>query len=217
MVFPLVVAFASVALGTGLAFATHARPVRWLRWVAIAAAVAVVAVHLVPEAFAALGARALLAFAIGIVAPALIERAVSVVVESRVHHRGHHGALAALEIGYAGLVAHRFGDGVSMGAYFLAGNATWAAASVVLALAAHIVPVTTVMILAILSLRGKRSALLRAFGLGAATMGGVVAARIALPDGAHETLSAWISAAVAGLLLHIVAHDVPKAHPEVVG
>jgi hypothetical protein len=221
MWFPLLVAFVSVALGAGLAFATHgdgrAKAIRWIRLASVVAAVAVVAIHLVPEAVAMLGAHALAAFGAGIVLPTLLEAAIASVARRRAHVHGHHGALAALEIGYAGLVAHRFGDGLTMGAYVRANSSFSAAAWVVLALAAHIVPVTTVMILAVLSLRGQRSAWYRTGVLAASTMAGVVAATLALPIGTHGSLSGWISATVAGLLLHIVLHDIPKHEPEAVG
>src|SRR5262249_44784053 len=111
------------------------------------------------------------------------------------------GARIGLEVTYGALVVHRFGDGLSMGAV---GSNTF----VVLAIAAHIVPVTTVMLLAVERLLGKRAATLRGVLLAIATMAGVVVS--SLVAALDETaLSPWISAAVAGLLVHVVVHDLP--------
>jgi hypothetical protein len=83
------------------------------------------------------------------------------------------------------------------------------------------------MILAIVDARGRTAALLHGAGLAAATMAGVVAAGAALGvdalvsghghgvghaghGPAEHGLGAWISAVVAGLLLHIVLHDMPR-------
>jgi hypothetical protein len=220
MLFPLVVAFVAVLLGTALALGPRegTRAVWPIRLVAMFAAVAVILTHLLPEALHELGLRALAGFAAGLALPSLAEGIGSALARRRGTdhghghghgHGGHPGSLAALEIAYVGLVLHRFGDGLSMGAYSRTTGTPWAAAGVVLALAAHIVPVTTVMILAIAALRGRRAAMLRAAGLAAATMSGVVVASVAV-SGGSESSAPWISAVVGGLLLHIVAHDVPR-------
>lgn len=227
MLFPLLTAFIAVALGAWLALGPHenTRIVGPIRWAAMIAAVAVIATHLLPEAFHELGAISLVGFAVGVAVPSIAEAIASMLLARprgahdhahghghggghAEHAHGHPGSLAALEIGYVGLVAHRFGDGLSMGAYARASRSAWEAAGVVFALAAHIVPVTTVMILAVLALRGRKSAVIRAGGLAAATMAGVVVAGAAVENGPKD-VSPWISAVVAGLLLHIVAHDVP--------
>jgi hypothetical protein len=81
------------------------------------------------------------------------------------------------------------------------------------------------MILAIADARGKTAALLHGAGLAVATAAGVLAASAALgleglsaaghgPEphahGGAGVPGAWISAVVAGLLLHIVLHDMPR-------
>jgi hypothetical protein len=96
-----------------------------------------------------------------------------------------------------------------MGAIARSSDTPTAALGVLLALAAHIVPVTTVMVLAFVSLRGRGSALFRAAGLAVATMAGVVAAELALDQGPKD-VSPWVSALVAGLLLHLVAPSIPR-------
>ncbi len=76
------------------------------------------------------------------------------------------------------------------------------------AFAAHIVPVTAVMLLAIQELRGRGAALVRAAGLLAATLAGVIAVGV-LGAGSDEPLP-WLSALLAGLLLHVVSHELPR-------
>ena len=209
MLLPLVIAFLSVAFGTALALVPRegARIMKPIRIVALIAAVAVIATHLLPEALRDLGPWALLAFAAGMAFPWLMD-----LLGGLIGREGKPGAastpLATLELSYAGLVVHRFGDGLSMGAITRSSDTPTAALTVLLALAAHIVPVTTVMVLAFISLKGRHTAMIRAVGLGVATMGGVVVAMLALERGPRD-VSPWISAIVAGLLLHLVAPALP--------
>lgn len=216
MLLPLVVAFLAVSLGAWLALGPRegTASVRPIRLVAIVAAVVVIVVHLLPEAFHELGGvRALLGFAAGVAVPTVTERLGAAV--SRRPGTSAGGALAGLEIAYTGLVVHRFGDGLSMGAYSPADHGVWAQAGVVLAIALHIVPVTTVMVLALVAARGRRSAFVRSVILALSTMAGVVVAATMVAagrTGGTADVSPWISAFVAGLLLHIVAHDLPGRH-----
>jgi hypothetical protein len=210
MLLPLTIAFVAVALGAALAILPRegARVVKPIRLVALVAALIVIATHLVPEALEELGPRALIAFAAGIALPWVLE-ALGGVVARRRAAGAPSTPLAALEISYAGLVVHRFGDGLSMGAIARSSDTPTDALGVLLVLAAHIVPVTTVMVLAFVSLRGRGSAMFRAAGLAAATMAGVVAAELALDRGPKD-VSPWVSALVAGLLLHLVAPSIPR-------
>lgn len=208
MLLPLFIAFASVALGTALALLPRrgARIVGPIRFVALVAAIAVIATHLLPEALHELGSWAFVAFAAGMAFPWLIDLAGA--FAGRVSSSAPSTPVATLEVSYVGLVVHRFGDGLSMGAINEASATPAAAVEVLLALAAHIVPVTTVMVLAFVGLRGRRTALLRGVGLGVATMAGVLVAALALGRGPRD-VSPWISAVVAGLLLHLVLPIVP--------
>jgi zinc transporter ZupT len=218
MFLPLLIAFLAVAFGTALAVVPRdgARIVRPIRFVALIAAVGVIATHLLPEALHELGPRALVAFAIGMAFPWLMDVVGSLVGRGR-EASVPSTPLATLEVSYAGLVVHRFGDGLSMGAIARSTETPSAAFAVLLALAAHIVPVTTVMVLAFVSMKGRRTALLRALGLMVATLGGVLAAGLALENGPTDA-SPWISALVGGLLLHLVAPALPwwgkRAHAE---
>src|SRR5260221_10257732 len=174
MLLPLTVALVAVGLGTWLALGPPdgARIVRPIRLVALVAALAVIATHLLPEAFHELGIKALAGFAAGLALPS----AADAIAATLAKQGGSEptASVAALEISYAGLLAHRFGDGLSMGAIARASSTQGAALAVLLALAAHIVPVTTVMIIAAASLRGRRAALFHAGGLAVATMAGVL-------------------------------------------
>jgi hypothetical protein len=160
MLLPLTIAFLAVALGAALAILPRegALIVKPIRLIALIAALVVIATHLVPEALEELGPRALLAVAAGIALPWILE-ALGGIVAQRTATSAGSTPFAALEISYAGLVVHRFGDGLSMGAIARSSDTPTAALGVLLALAAHIVPVTTVMVLAFVSLRGRGSAL----------------------------------------------------------
>jgi hypothetical protein len=221
MLLPLAVAFAAVAAGTWFAVGPRegTRTLKGIRLVALVASLGVVLTHLLPEAFHAVGFASFGAFAFGVALPVLIEKGLQILFQSR---KPDASDLVSLEIGYAGLLAHRFGDGLTMGAVS-PGEPFWARAAVVLAVAAHIVPVTTVMLLAVKTALGEKTAVVRGIGLAVSTMAGVVVAGLALAadphahaHGAHGAhgqeshLAAWISAVVAGLLVHIVVHDFPR-------
>ncbi len=210
MAFPLAVALIAVFLGTWLALFRPASPraLTAVRRVSVAAALLVIATHLLPEALHGLGALALIGFAAGAALPAILAH-----VGRLLTPHGQVASVVALEISYAGLVIHRFGDGLSMGAYATGKDGFLPIAAVVLALAAHIVPVTTVMLLAVASLRGRQAALVHGFILAAATMAGVALAFVAMGN-EPAPAAAWISAIVAGLLLHVVAHPGGAAHAE---
>src|SRR5690606_12293237 len=83
----------------------------------------------------------------------------------------------ALEASYFGLLAHRVGDGIGLGAYTGELFASSARAGVVTALAAHAVPVVAIVVLTFDSVRGRGSALKRAAGLALASIVGVFIAR----------------------------------------
>ena len=209
MIFALAVAFLSVFLGTWLALGpqTGTRLLGTIRVVSIVAALGVIATHLLPEAFHGLGVRALFGFAGGALLPSLAEILGKSLAQRGSTAHDHGGALAALEIGYAGLVAHRSGAGLSMGAYARTSDSTWSMVGVILALAAHVVPVTTVMIFAVLSLRGRRSAIVRAGRSSARPPWRASSSRARPSTRVREgDVSSWISAIVAGLLL-------PHRHP----
>jgi len=216
MLFPLVVGLVAVALGALLALGppSGTKIIAPIRIVSVLAAFGVIVVHLLPEAYRAIGIWSAAAFAGGLAVPKAVEWVADRIARSSgaktVHgdssDKGRASSHTALEIGYAGLLVHRFGDGVSMGAYARLPGSTLAHAPVMLAFAAHIVPVTTVMVLAALSAKGRSTALGYAAGLAVVIAAGVVAAGVVLTDVSHG-VEPWISAVVAGLLLHVVVHS----------
>jgi ZIP family zinc transporter len=204
------VATAAVGLGLllGLGSAGGSTLVGPLRTFAFTAALAVAVTHLLPEALGALGAPALLLFAAASVAPAWggIVRELA-----GGKSQGSHGR-AVLGAGYAGLLVHHVGDGLGLGAYSELPGGPLAHADVLAALAVHTVPLVAVVTLAFRSQRGVRAAVERALGLAAASVGGVLLSG-SVPARFTDALSAWIAAGVAGLLLHVVTHDLGRDLP----
>ena len=176
-----------------------------MRTFAFAAAALVVFAHLLPEAVAAVGFPALVVFGASLALPALLER----LAHSR-HGHGHlHGEHAddhapGLEIGYLGLLLHNFGDGLGIGAL----PSAWARTEIALSVAAHTIPVVAIFVVAFASQRSTRAALVRAAFLAVAIAAGMLAASL-VPESFTGALEPWITAAIAGVLLHVIAHDWP--------
>ncbi len=206
MFLALALAVVSVALGAALALVPRPGlpglgPVRSF---AVTAALGVVALQLVPGPLTSLGAGALLAFAAGLLVPRLARAA-------SLSKRGDEGR-AALEMSFWGLAAHRFGDGIALGALAALGADVVA----LLALAAHVVPVTAAFVLAAVTATGRRGAALRAAALVAASAAGVLLTA-PLEGGAFASLEPWLTALVAGLLVDVVLHDHGGAEPATPG
>lgn len=178
------------------------------RTFALAAAVTVVAVHLLPEAVSSLGVVAFGALALGLVVPTLGERLAVRVMRAR------GGALergtVAVHVSFAGLLVHQIGDG--MGLWVFAGGAR-PSLDVALALGAHTVPLTMLVVLAPLSAGHRGLAFARAGALALATCVGVLLG-VLVPAGMLETVEPWTAAIVAGLLLHVLWHDVRRNAPQ---
>lgn len=176
-----------------------------MRTFAFAAAALVVFAHLLPEAVAEVGFPALVVFGASLALPALLER----LAHAR-HGHGHlHGEHAddhapGLEIGYLGLLLHNFGDGLGIGAL----PSAWARTEIALSVAAHTIPVVAIFVVAFASQRSTRAALVRAAFLAVAIAAGMLAASL-VPDWFTGALEPWITAAIAGVLLHVIAHDWP--------
>jgi hypothetical protein len=205
---PAAMAVAAVALGLllGLLPAGRARLAGPLRSFALAAALTVVVTHLLPEAFVELGAPALFVFAAATAVPAWAR------VVGRLFGAGEHSH-AGLTAGYLGLLVHHVGDGLGLGAYGERPGGTAAQADVLLALAVHTVPLVAVVTFAFRSTGGTRAALLASGGLALASVVGVAAAGL-VPHELTRSLSGWIAAGVAGLLVHVVTHDLERDLPE---
>lgn len=187
----LAVILGTIGLGTILAFlpGMGGRALSAVLAFALTAAAAVVVLHLLPESLEALGLPALLGLGIGLALPALIERTVG-------------GERVAFEVGFIGLLAHAVGDGVALWTFTKPGQEHLGAA---VALAAHMVPVTSVLVLRDTARKGR--AVVRATLIAAFTILGLLAGEW-LTTGGLPAVQPWISAIASGLLLHVVAHDI---------
>jgi uncharacterized protein len=205
----LAVAALAVALGALLALlpATSARLLGPIKSFALTASLAVVLTHLVPEGFAAIGAVALFVFLLGTLLPIALESATRALWRRRTSGRS-----LALEAGYAGLLVHKLGDGLGLAAYAgpVAGGSPQL--DVMIALAAHTVPVVAVVQLAFGSLHGRAAGLQRSLGIAAAIAVGIVAGGV-VPAEWVARASPWVAAFVSGLLLHVVMHDLTASPP----
>lgn len=200
MIFALAVILGTITLGTVLAFLPGLGPraLGVVRAFALGAAVAVVLLHLLPDALAVVGPRAFLALLIGVLLPLGIER----LFDRRSTARTVE---LAFEVGFVGLLAHSFADGLALWA--VAGNS-----AAILALGAHVVPVTTVVVLREVEHRGWGRALARAAALAGATVAGLLAGEAVAVE-SIASIQPWITAVASGLLLHVVAHEVAGPPP----
>lgn len=203
---PLAAALGSVSLGAALGLLPGPKGL-WLgpiRSFALTASVAVVLTHLLPEAYGALGVRALVVFAVGLLLPSLVKGL-------SVRLRRGQGERAGLELGYVGLLVHQVGDGLSMGALSEHDHVGHDHHDVVLALAAHTVPVAAMVVLAFGGAARKYQAGARAVGLGLSAALGVVLGHW-VTAGVDQVV-AWVAGLTAGLVLHVVAHDLRQSPP----
>ena len=213
MLWAVLITFTSVVVGTALALLPKTRE-PWMgpvRTFALTAAFSVVVVHLLPNALLSVGALGLLIFVAGLASPELLGKAGEAFWTARKSSkRGESGSdhrrNVALEASYVGLLLHQVGDGVGLGAFTGEMNAVSGSAGVVVAIAAHSVPVVAIMVLSFDSVHGRGSALSRAVGLALASIIGVWISGNVPHDSVAEA-SAYISAFVAGTLLHVVMHD----------
>lgn len=184
-----------------------------LRTFAIVAASSIALVHLLPEAIEGAGFATLLAAAAGALVPALLERAFH-----RGHDSTHDAPAAALAMGYAAVVVHQASEGAALASLARTGALSIA---IVLAIAAHTVPLAMVVAVRVNEVRRARGAgggavwfalagiaLATALGAGAGSL--VDRARLA-------AMQPWILAAAAGLLLHALGHDVFDRAPAGLG
>jgi ZIP family zinc transporter len=200
-----VVVLAMAVLVGGLAALRRdpSRPTQpYLRTFAVVAAAAVALVHLLPEAISDIGWIAVAVAALGLIVPAVLERAI------QPHHDHHHDApTTALAMGYAAVIAHQAGEGAAIATLARTGALT---IGIIAAIAAHTVPLAMVVAIRILEVKGERPGRKRATffalaGVASATVAGAFAGN--LVETSHlQAYQPWILALVAGLLLHALAH-----------
>jgi ZIP family zinc transporter len=178
-----------------------------LRTFALVGAASIALLHLLPEALGEVGWLALIAAAAGLLAPAVLER---VVIGEAGAHRTPTTALA---MGYAAVLAHQFGEGAAVASLSRVGQLTL---PVVLALAAHTVPLAMVVAIQVLEVRagtGGKGAMSAALaGIALATVIGAFATRLVDVE-RLEAVEPWLLSAVAGLLLHALSHEAVASGP----
>lgn len=206
MLAALLVPLVAVTIGTSLARLGGAKPrvLLPIRAFALAAVVAAVSLHLLPESLAGAGLGVLGAFAAGLWLPMALAKSRST------NDRQRHRRLAS-ELGFLAVLAHQVGDGLALGSLgtgLHTGHSHW---DVLLGIAAHTVPLAAVVTL---PFAGSTHQLVwRAGLLVVASALGVVGADWL--GALHEDVLPWLSAAVAGTLLHLLAHDEPSlARPD---
>jgi hypothetical protein len=207
VLFAVLVAVCSVLLGAALSFVpTTSRAVLgYMRTFATLAAVAVVVTHLLPEALHELGPLSILLFFAGWFAPALAHFVGQRSTSGRPAH-------AVLEAGYWGLVVHHVADGIGLGTYTRLPADQGSHLDVIIALAAHTVPLIAVVSLAYRTTFGTRSAVVRSLGLALASVLGIALSSMVAAK-TIEHFAPVIAAVAAGLLLHVVTHDLTEDAP----
>jgi hypothetical protein len=173
-----------------------------IRSFAVVAAAAIALLHLLPEAIVVIGAPALAVAAAFAFGPAVLERA----LPSQRDH-SHEAPTTALAMGYAAVIAHQAGEGAALASLASTGAL---ALGIVLAIAAHTVPLAMVVAIRVLEVRGSAGAGkatgLALAGVALATFAGALCG-VLVGAGRLVAVQPWILAAVAGLLLHALAHD----------
>lgn len=172
-----------------------------IRTFAVVAAASIALLHLLPEALGELGWRALLPAAAGLLAPMVMER--FIVGEDC----ARHAPRMALALGYAAVLVHQFGDGAAVSSLARAGLLS---TPVVLALAAHTVPLAMVVSLLTREARagadGVRVTCAALTGIALATVLGALTPRL-IGQHRFESAEPWVLATIAGLLVHAVSHE----------
>lgn len=190
MLLALLGAVVPVLVGIAVGWSAGTRE-GWLapaRVLALVAAVAVAFLVLLPESASSVGwPGALGAFAVGLALPWLLER---------IAHRlglDHHGTGA---LALAGVVLHQGVDGFEIGATHALQVGAW---GVTLAIAIHSVPLAAALLVELGGSWGLAALLV--IGTAAGVVGGFVAPTAA------PGLVAWLPPLVAGLLVHLLWHD----------
>ena len=206
MIVAVVITVGSILLGAILGAATRSGS-RWLgplRTFAIAAVAAAVVVQLLPESVSELGAPALLVFVGALALPGLLAPLLRRVPPMRGVSAGHLG----VEFGFVAFLVHQVAEGFALGTYSGGGHGGHDGhdhSAIIIAVAAHTLPLTAVFIAEALVHHGRSSAIRRTIGLALATSVGFTLADVALVELQHE-VHPWLSAGIAGFLVHVVFH-----------
>lgn len=218
----------AVAVGIGclmaLAPGASARGLGPFHSFALLTSVSVVLGQLLPDALSVLGVSALAVCAAAFFLPRAMEMARRRFWPGAANSDGHGGGRVShgpcsdvgLELSYAAFLLHRLGDGVGLALFAGPLHAGHGHYDVIGAIAVHTIPVTALVLTAFRVRRGVRSVLVRGGLVFAATMVGALVP-LALPLEVWEEISPWLTAAVGGLLLHVVSHGwAPGGAPSLV-
>ncbi|MGE0791663.1 MAG: permease [Sandaracinaceae bacterium] len=198
----ILIALGSVLGGALLGVAGRRSAFSALNTFALVSALAVVLAQLLPDALAGAGLAALVVFAVGALGPTLLER-----LGRRIGTRGAWG----LELGYWALFVHQLADGVGLATYGAGRHAGHDHVAVLVAIAAHTVPIIALVTLVYHRRGGPKAVVLRIAPLAGAVIVGLFLPGL-LPSEGVERAEPWVTALVAGLLAHVVAHDWQPEH-----
>ena len=174
---------------------------RLMRW----SVIAIVVIHLVPESIHIAGYGCLLALAVGMFLPSLLER------WSRAHEGRVH--LASIFVSVAGLAVHAFMDGAALALPELHEHHHHPSDlhALPIAVVLHRLPVG----LLILDLFGKRSTMALPVTLlivnGVLTVGGFLFSTQWIVELHNSAQLAWFQALFSGTLLHVIVHRMPSS------
>jgi hypothetical protein len=211
----LVLMVAAIALGSavGLSERVSRRFLGPIRAAGLGSGCLAVFGQLLPEAAEHMGVLALVPFALSLFGSTGVERLV-LARDASLDRGAANATRASLELGVVGLAIHQLIEGVALGAWRTAherlepdaGGAFGAGAGVLVAIAAHTVPIVAVLTLALSAVMGPRRAVSRVVLLVAASVVGVVLSGVPSAASFFVHHEGWLHALVAGLLLHAVLH-----------
>lgn len=174
-----------------------------LRTFAVAAVGTAVVVQLLPESVAEIGGGALVVFVVALAVPGLVAPLVRSFRPSSTISSHHVGT----ELGFYGFVAHQLVEGLALGTVAGYGqeHGGHTHQSLVIAVAAHTLPLTALFVAEARAHYGRASALRRATAVVVATVVGFALADV-VQERLHADLHTWLGAGIAGLLVHVIFH-----------
>ena len=193
-------ALLALAAGAGLGALGSRRMLYGAQAFAVTSVLAVVVTHLLPDAIEARGWPALLLFLVCLVAPhALVQ----------LLQRSPGAGESTLNLAFLGILVHQLGDGL---AYAATGSLTSGRGMVLLGQFAHTLPLGLMVMLLARSESNARAGWTRIGVLMAATAAGA-GLGVGLGLDTLQSAAPWVSASVAGLLVHVVLHVQPPGTP----
>jgi len=192
--------------GLGALMPGHGRGLLPIRSFAIAAVAGVVILQLLPEALTESGWMALVAFLGAVVLPPLLGRFAP---QAGDHRRAVH--FWGTELSFFGFVAHQWLESLALATYTGGEHAEHRHWGLIIAIAAHTLPLSAILVAEARTHRGFRSAVRRTAIILAATVAGFASASLMRDHGfdVHTPLAA----ALAGFLVHVVFHPQDASEP----